>query len=82
MATGTETTPATTEMLSLQSRIEQCEAAIKSAHTTLNGMELTTAEDKAAPHAEGAMAAIDRCNSEMHELNVKLTALAERVGRL
>ena len=79
MATGTETP---TEILSLQSRIEQCEAAIESAHTTLNGMDLTTAEGNATPQSEGAMAAIDRCNSEMRDLNVRLTALAERVGRL
>ncbi len=70
------------EVLSLQSRIEQCEAAIETAHGFINGIGQTSDEARNDPEAGGAMAAIDRCNTRMSSLNEKLSGIAERVGHL
>ena len=77
-----ETTAEGAAILSLQSRIEQCEAAIESALVTLQGIEPTDAKSEEAPKSTGAMAAIDRCISEMAVLNSRLSTLAEKVGTL
>ncbi len=78
-----ETKAATTEMLSLQSRIEQCEAAISTARGTLGKIEgVPGAETEKEPEVVGAMAAIDRCNSRMADLNERLSVVAEKVGSL
>ncbi len=82
MATG-EATATKTEILSLQSRIEQCEAAIQSAHTVLDAIEPRDDVGGAQPEVPGgAMAAIDRCNAQMPNLIGRLQAVAEKVGSL
>ncbi len=72
------------EALSLQARIEQCEAAIDTARGIVGRIESPVGEGAtdANPVAGGAMAAIDRCNSLMADLNERLTAVAEKVGHL
>lgn len=81
MVTGILTT--TAEVLSLQSRIEQCEAAIDTARGTVGRIEPPAETGTTDPGvAGGAMAAIDRCNSLMADLNERLSALAEKVGVL
>ncbi len=78
-----ETTTAKAEILSLQSRIEQCEAAISTARGTLGKIEgQAGSETEKEPEMAGAMAAIDRCNSRMADLNERLTAVAEKLGSL
>ena len=71
-----------TEMLSLQARIEQCEAAIQTAHSTLNRIESIDQGTEKTPEVAGAVAAIDRCNHQMADLNARLSAVAEKVGAL
>ncbi len=77
-----ETAGMKTEMLSLQSRIEQCEAAISTARGTLGKIEGMEESAEKEPERAGAMAAIDRCNSRMADLNERLSMVAEKVGSL
>ena len=80
---ATETTTGTAEILSLQSRIEQCEAAISTARGTLGKIEgVPGVETDSESEMAGAMAAIDRCNSRMADLNERLSAVAEKLGSL
>ncbi|KKN02102.1 hypothetical protein LCGC14_1121050 [marine sediment metagenome] len=71
------------EVLSLQARIEQCEAAIDTARGFVSRIE-SPVDGSATSDAVagGAIAAIDRCNIQMADLNDRLATLAEKVGTL
>ena len=71
----------TVAALSLQARIEQCEAEINEAHGNLDSIEARAGEEE-HPTVEGVMAAINRCIGKMVDLNRRLSSLADKVGTL
>ena len=80
--TETETIQGGTEALSLQARLERLEAAIVEGHAILSRVSAGRDAVEKAPVAEGATACAVRCQVDMHELNQRLTGVAELIGAL
>lgn len=76
------TTEKAAEILSLQARIEQCEAAIDMGHSIISKVQPVDDSSEKTPEVGGAIAAIDRCIRRMSDLNDRLSAVAEKVGAL
>ncbi len=83
LGTGADMANKVAEVLSLQARIEQCEAAIGTARSSVSRIESPVPTGtESEPVQGGAMAAIDRCNQMMADLNERIGVIADKVGCL
>ena len=70
------------EVLSLQARFEQLEAAIEEAHNTVNRIIAEPTNEQTPEQSVSAVSSAIRCEEKMVRLNNRLAGLADSVGQL